>query len=205
MREHFISEHLEEYIIADTYSRQAELAPGFKQSIAAAHEGVLATWVGRNSRAKLLYAAGFEVFSCKEWHKACDAHGPTLSIIKADGCVAGIYTPVPWGSSEQFRSDPTCRTFVFSLVNRRGDAPYYVKQVSSAASVVFHDRDWVASTGDDVMGVNDDGELICDADFGAETWGLGHDPECGLMGSGEFRARLDRIETWLWPLRDMPD
>ena len=58
-------------------------------------------------------------FKAANFHKACDKHKNTLTIIKSDlGKVFGGYTHLPWASDSNYANDETKESFIFSVTNK---------------------------------------------------------------------------------------
>jgi hypothetical protein len=62
------------------------------------------------------------------FHRECDGHAPTLTLIKdRDGNTFGGYTPIPWESpppgASRFKSDESLQTCLFTLKNPHNLAP----------------------------------------------------------------------------------
>jgi len=62
--------------------------------------------------AKLLFRASRD--GGNNFHKCCDNLGPTVTIIKSNGCIFGAYTPISWASKGAYVINSA--TFLFSLV-----------------------------------------------------------------------------------------
>jgi hypothetical protein len=66
---------------------------------------------------KLLFRASENRFDIKEFHKLCDGHTNTITIIETEfGKVIGGFTPVAWSSTKKhWAPDKALKSFVFSL------------------------------------------------------------------------------------------
>jgi len=68
---------------------------------------------------KLLYKATKNGFDTSNFHKNCDAKGPTVSIIvSSNGFIFGGFTPANWNSSNNYTFDQ--KSFLFSVKNASG-------------------------------------------------------------------------------------
>jgi uncharacterized coiled-coil DUF342 family protein len=75
---------------------------------------------------KLLYRGARDGFNAVDFHTKSDGHTPTLTVIQAPGgWIFGGYTPVLWSSpsSKSVKSDPSMKSFLFTLRNPHGTAP----------------------------------------------------------------------------------
>lgn len=65
----------------------------------------------------LLYRASENNFSAAEFHKKCDGHQDTLTLIQTEyGRVIGGYTPLTWNSSKKhWAADKSLTSFIFSV------------------------------------------------------------------------------------------
>jgi len=74
---------------------------------------------------KKLYQATIDGGDSINFHSKCDNIENTLIIIKSEGLRRfGGFTPIPWKSEGNYKDDPSLRTFVFSLDNKK---IYYLK------------------------------------------------------------------------------
>jgi hypothetical protein len=160
---------------------------------------------------KLLHAAVRAEWNAQKWHAACDAKGPTLTIVSLEyegvKCVIGGFTPVPWTSPARDVEvpDPSGGTYVFAL-NTRGDAPYRLK-AKSGAEVLYHSGDYGPVFRDEkdqwLVGIASDGYCYAQVQEGAE-WSCcpearaGMD-KVGLVADGLVQTKeWTRVETWKW-------
>jgi hypothetical protein len=73
----------------------------------------------------LLWRGSRDGFFATDFHDRCDGHANTLTVIEdTDGNIFGGFTPVEWESCTQhggysgcFKSDPSRKTFLFTLDN----------------------------------------------------------------------------------------
>jgi hypothetical protein len=81
----------------------------------------------KRSRVNLLWRGGRHGFRADEFHRRCDRHPNTLTVIlDTDGNIFGGFTPVEWETltpnrwtdhSSCWRADPSLRSFLFTLKN----------------------------------------------------------------------------------------
>jgi cell division protein FtsB len=83
---------------------------------------------------RLLWRGSRDGFSRAEFHRRCDAHSPTLTVIRAaEGGVFGGFTPIAWESivwnrkdgyeHNGLRADASLTSFLFSLQNPHNTRP----------------------------------------------------------------------------------
>jgi hypothetical protein len=66
----------------------------------------------------LLYRGSRDGFESSAFHRLCDGHPMTLTIILSDnGSIFGGYTPVAWHNSGSYTVDNTLKSFLFTLKN----------------------------------------------------------------------------------------
>jgi hypothetical protein len=113
----------------------------------------------------------------------------------------GGFTTVPWGSDGGERADPTGKTAVFSLRNKRGDGAYRL-QSRLGASVVYHRDDLgPCFLGGDALVLAGNPSRACIWKPKADVWQARNDavPEMGLVDDAHISdARFIRVETWEW-------
>jgi hypothetical protein len=81
--------------------------------------------------AQLLWRGSRDGFTAGEFHRRCDGHANTLTLISdTDGNVFGGFTPVKWesrvyklGRGNPYKGDDSLRSFLFTLRNPRGVPP----------------------------------------------------------------------------------
>jgi len=87
-----------------------------------------------------LYQATVDGGDAINFHSKCDNIENTLVLIKSEGNRRfGGFTPIPWKSEEvnKYKEDPSLRTFVFSLDNKK---IYYLK-TDYSNDAVYHKKD----------------------------------------------------------------
>jgi hypothetical protein len=66
----------------------------------------------------LLWRGSRDGFGALEFHRRCDGHANTLTVIlDTKGNIFGGFTPVKWDDSDAFKADPSLRSFLFTLKN----------------------------------------------------------------------------------------
>jgi hypothetical protein len=72
----------------------------------------------------LLWRGSRDGYTAKEFHRRCDGHANTLTLIlDTDGNVFGGFTPVEWDSRSYEKGDDSLRSFLFTLRNPHGVPP----------------------------------------------------------------------------------
>jgi hypothetical protein len=73
---------------------------------------------------KLLYRGSRDGFQSTDFHRTCDGHGHTVSLISSqNGFIFGGYTALVWNSSTQWTSDRKRKSFLFTIKNPHGLPP----------------------------------------------------------------------------------
>jgi hypothetical protein len=66
----------------------------------------------------LLYRGSRDGFGSSVFHRLCDGHSNTVTLIAStNDCIFGGYTPLTWSSRNAYVSDPSLRSFVFTIKN----------------------------------------------------------------------------------------
>jgi hypothetical protein len=72
----------------------------------------------------VLWRGSRDGFTAKEFHRRCDGHANTLTLIlDTDGNVFGGFTPVKWQTRGGSKGDDSLRSFLFTLKNPHGVPP----------------------------------------------------------------------------------
>jgi hypothetical protein len=75
-------------------------------------------------RLGLLYRGSRDGFAAADFHRCCDGHAGTLTLIESsDGFRFGGFTPCAWDSSGTWKRDDCAESFLFTLRNPHGIAP----------------------------------------------------------------------------------
>jgi hypothetical protein len=73
----------------------------------------------------LIYRGSEHRFLSKDFHSRCDSHGSTLTLIKAtSGCIFGGFAALPGDSSNQWLTDQSNKSFLFSINSQAGVRKY---------------------------------------------------------------------------------
>ena len=122
-REHFEREHVDVLLPSVGESIEAE-----EESLFREFKATLEGWIGSGRELTLLYMARGRSISSTAFRAECTGMGPTLVLLSVERGtgVFGGYTVIPWTNSG-WKKDESAQTFVFSLKNVRGDAPFRVE------------------------------------------------------------------------------
>jgi hypothetical protein len=72
----------------------------------------------QGKRFKILWRGSRDGFKAQEFHRRCDGHKNTLTVIlDTKGNIFGGFTPVEWESKGYFKSDDSLKSFLFTLKN----------------------------------------------------------------------------------------
>jgi hypothetical protein len=74
----------------------------------------------KNEKFALLWRGSRDGFEAKEFHRRCDGHGNTVTVIlDTNGNIFGGFTPVKWESSKKGKgkADPSLKSFLFTVKN----------------------------------------------------------------------------------------
>eukprot|EP01113_Clastostelium_recurvatum_P022758 TRINITY_DN2726_c0_g1_i4.p1 TRINITY_DN2726_c0_g1~~TRINITY_DN2726_c0_g1_i4.p1 ORF type:complete len:332 (-),score=51.93 TRINITY_DN2726_c0_g1_i4:24-1019(-) len=101
------------------------LNPAFSDGILSPeHHDLLNSWAGvaAGQKWRLLFKGTRDSFDSLAFHTKCDNIGPTYTIVRSGKNVFGGYNPHSWNSSGT--SSPGAGSFLFTIVNPRGVAPF---------------------------------------------------------------------------------
>jgi hypothetical protein len=85
---------------------------------------------------QLLYRGSRDGFGAATFHSRCDGHANTVTLISsANHCIFGGYTPVAWSSRCNYASDPTLKSFLFTIKNPHNLPARIFKQKSEAYAI----------------------------------------------------------------------
>jgi hypothetical protein len=71
-----------------------------------------------DQKLELLYRGSRDGFGSSAFHRLCDGHSNTVTLIlSTNDCIFGGYTPLTWSSRNAYVSDPSLRSFVFTIKN----------------------------------------------------------------------------------------
>jgi hypothetical protein len=72
----------------------------------------------RQKKFTLLWRGSRDGFGTTTFHKRCDGHANTLTVIlDTDGNIFGGFTPLEWGCNSYEKADPSLKSFLFTLKN----------------------------------------------------------------------------------------
>ena len=93
--------------------------------------------VNSTRRFRLLYRSSRDGATAAAFHRRCDAHGPTLTLIKDTvGNVFGGYTSLQWSSPAASVCLNDHAAFLFTVVNPRADPPALFPSLANGRSIV---------------------------------------------------------------------
>jgi hypothetical protein len=92
-----------------------------------------------NKTLHLLYRGSRDGFEGSSFHRVCDGHPHTISLISStNGSIFGGYTPVAWSSANHYVSDMSMESFVFTITNPHNLSPRIFKQQRGDNAVYHH-------------------------------------------------------------------
>jgi hypothetical protein len=91
----------------------------------------------------LLWRGSRDGFGAGEFHKRCDGHTNTLTVIlDRRGNIFGGFTPVKWEPSkkEKYKADPSLKSFIFTLKNPHNVPPriFMLKAEKKDSAIICH-------------------------------------------------------------------
>jgi hypothetical protein len=147
----------------------------------------------RGKRFSLLWRGSSDGFGASEFHRRCDGHANTLTVIlNKDGNIFGGFTPVKWGSNTSFKADDSLKSFLFTLKNPhnfpakkfalKGETRHLAICCDSETGPDFHD-----------IGVSDN----CNTNTNSSTFlfgsiytnDTGQDKTTFFTGSGNYKVK----------------
>jgi hypothetical protein len=100
-------------------SARAMTAPGFDSLIVSEFPPLFEEF--RVKHFNLLWRGSRDGFTAQEFHRRCDGHANTLTIVMdTKGNIFGGFTPVTWDSNRFTKTDNSLRSFLFTLKNPHG-------------------------------------------------------------------------------------
>ena len=98
----------------------------------------LVKWLGSKCNWNLCYRASRDGWSTPHFHRHCDNKGPTVVLVKANGCIFGGYTDQHWDSGGAWKNSTS--SFLFSLRNNDNLPPFIanIKQGQEQSAVLGH-------------------------------------------------------------------
>jgi hypothetical protein len=86
---------------------------------------------------RLLYRGSRDGFERSAFHGRCDGHSDTMTLILSDNDnIFDGYTPLTWSSANQWLSDSSLRSFIFTIKNPHGLSPMIFSQKKSDCAVL---------------------------------------------------------------------
>jgi hypothetical protein len=154
----------------------------------------------RGKRFSVLWRGSRDSFKGKEFHRRCDGHRNTLTVIlDTEGNIFGGFTRAKWGSSGAYKADRRLKSFLFTLRN-----PHNIpaKKFALKAETTFHAIQCSSGHGPDFghgsdLFVHD----RCDANTSSYTnLGFAYTNDTGLDGKKIFANsqyfRVKEIEVF---------
>jgi hypothetical protein len=85
----------------------------------------------------LLYRGSRDGFKPSNFHSKCDKESNTVTLIETTkGFIFGGFTPIPWDSSSGYKSDPSEKSFIFTLKNANNISPRAFKLSSASVAIL---------------------------------------------------------------------
>jgi hypothetical protein len=85
---------------------------------------------------QLLYRGKRDGFQASAFHKQCDGHPNTLTLILSNNdCIFGGYTPLTWSSQGDWVSDPSLKSFLFTIKNPHNLPPQRFTQNNESNAI----------------------------------------------------------------------
>lgn len=106
-------------------------------------QNILNAWFGNEYQEwQLLYKASKEGFSAVAFHKKCDGHSPTFTVVLGtNGDLCGGFSDQPWRSDiPRGKYMPSKRAFLFTLVNSEGVPPTKFDVTHPKYATLHHPR-----------------------------------------------------------------
>jgi hypothetical protein len=102
-------------------SCECEIAAIVSAIVSSVPELLKSEWA--NKQSFLLYWGSQDGFNAADFHRKCEDHGRTLTVIQdSNGYLFGGCTPVAWARDRGSKVDPSLSTFVFTMTNPHGFA-----------------------------------------------------------------------------------
>jgi hypothetical protein len=107
---------------------------GFKSLIVDGYPNILKefeteTW-------KLIYRGSRDGFHASDFHSKCDKESNTVTLIETTkGFIFGGFTPIAWDSSNDYKSDSSGKSFLFTLKNPHNISPRKFKLLNASTAI----------------------------------------------------------------------
>jgi hypothetical protein len=144
-------------------------------------------------RFSLLWRGGSDGFAAQDFHRCCDGHANTLTLIEdTKGNIFGGFTPVEWDSrkwngktgveSNLWKADVNLKSFIFTLKNPHGlPARKFPLKPEKKALTIWCPSDWGPCFGD--ISVHDN----CNANtYSFTSLGSSYTNSTGIEGKAFF-------------------
>jgi hypothetical protein len=147
----------------------------------------------QKKRFALLWRGTRDGFHADQFHRRCDGHANTLTVIMdVGGYVFGGFTPLAWDSSSGYKQDPSLRSFLFSLKSPSG-SQHQKFSLPSQTNAIYCNSGYGPTFGGgfDIYVVNNsDGNTNSSANLGhTYTNHTGKPATAVFTGSQHFRAK----------------
>jgi hypothetical protein len=98
----------------------------------------------RQRRFVLLWRGTSDGFGANEFHRRCDGHPNTLTVIlDMKGNIFGAFTPLTWDSTSGYKADSTLQSFLFTLKNPHKILPRrFALKATKMGEAIFCRYDW---------------------------------------------------------------
>jgi hypothetical protein len=104
------------YITPPSQSGRFKPLPAIDSKIISAVPLIFSVFRGKALR--LLYRGSRDGFEASAFRSRCNGHRNTVSLISStNGCIFGGFSPVAWSSENNYVSDPSLTSFIFTLKN----------------------------------------------------------------------------------------
>jgi hypothetical protein len=88
---------------------------------------------------RLLYRGSRDGFGGGDFHRCCDQHPNTMTLILSDnGSIFGGFTPLVWSCRNTYVSDPSRQSFVFTIKNPHNLPPRIFAQKTTENAIYDH-------------------------------------------------------------------
>jgi hypothetical protein len=96
----------------------------------------------------MLYRGTTHGFSSSTFHTKCDGQSNTITfILTTKGCTFGGFTPVAWDSSNQYKTDNSQKSFLFTIKNPRNSESLKFA-LSNRSTTIYCRSDYGPTFGD---------------------------------------------------------
>jgi hypothetical protein len=158
-------------------------------------------------RFSLLWRGGRDGFRARDFHRLCDGHASTLTLIEdTNGNIFGGFTPLEWESRTRspYKADASLKSFIFTLKNPHNvPARRFALKAKKKDEAILCRPEWGPCFGGDfVLGLGDIGVSDnCKARTDSETLlGYSYTNDTGLDGkaffTGSWKFQVKEIEVF---------